>query len=329
MRPTFTRLAPLREHVGRALETRGGQRATKALRWLLLGGVLAFLLHQLAEVGWRELWAGLPRTPWFYVLSLAMYLVLPLTEALIYGRLWGVPRRTLVGPSLRKRVLNADVVGYSGDVYLFVWAKHRLGLPDRPVWQALKDNAITSSAASLSSAGLLLGLLVLSGQVAFLDLLGDWDAGWVVGGVAVAAAALGVVFRQRLFSLPMPTVAGLLGVHLARFTVVYVLQILQWWVVLPDAPFSVWATMLAVIVVANRLPLVPARDLVGIGAVLGMADVLAASEAALAGMLLARSAFDRLLNAGLFAGTSLWERRSPPLPVAPPEEMAPPIEEAA
>ncbi|MDX1530885.1 MAG: hypothetical protein R3362_05105, partial [Rhodothermales bacterium] len=238
--------------------------------------------------------------------------------------------RALIGPSLRKRVLNMDVVGYSGDVYLFLWAKHKLGLPDRPVWRALKDNAITSSAASLTSAGLLVGLLVVTGELAFLDLLGDRDPAWVVGVAAVlgSVAVLGVLFRRRLFSLPPRTVAALLGVHLARFGVVYVLQILQWWVVLPGAPFEVWATMLAIIVVTNRLPFLPARDLVAVGAILGMSDLLAASEAVIAGMLLARSVLDRLLNAAFFGGTVLWERRNPaPLPdpaaAALPTELEP------
>jgi hypothetical protein len=309
-----------------------GKLAVRVGRGALLVGVLAFLAYQLADVGWRGVWEGLPRTPWFYVLVLAMYFILPITEVLIFGWLWRVPFRRLFGVSLRKRVLNADVLGYSGDVYFGVWAHRRLGVSEREVWRVYKDNTVLSALASLASAAVVVGGLWFGGFIAFADLLRGQNPVHVAVGVALVALlfSAALTFRRALFSLPARTVVTLFGIHIGRFVLGYVLQVAQWWVVLPDTPFEVWGTMLAVVLVMNRLPFLPARDLLSIGAILGMVDLLAASESALAGMLLARSAIDRVLHALLFGGSLLWERRHPLAveapPPAPPEE---PLEPAA
>lgn len=310
------------------VSTPGGKLALRVGRGVLLLGILAFLALQLTEVGWGNVWDGLPRTPWFYAIVLAMYFILPLSEAGIYGWLWRVPFRRLFGISLRKRVLNADVLGYSGDVYFGVWAHRNLGLSERAVWQVYKDNTVLSALASFASVALLLGGLWFGGFIAFADLVrGQNPIHLAVGlGIVLLLASAALTFRRALFSLPARIVATLFAIHTGRFVLGYVLQVAQWWVVLPEAPFEVWGTMLAVMTVMNRLPLVPARDLVSIGAILGMADMLAASEAVLAGMLLARSGIDRVLNAAFFGGSLLWERRHPTIA---PGEAEPFLNEAA
>jgi hypothetical protein len=313
-----TALESVRVRASAFAATPRGKLALRVGRGVALVGILAFLAFQLADVGWRNVLDSLPRTPWFYALVLAMYFILPLTEAGVYGWLWRLSPRRLLGVSIRKRVLNADVLGYSGDVYFVIWAHRRLGLSERAVWRVYKDNTVLAALASLASAGLLVAGLWFGGFIAFADLVRGQDpVHFVVAGVVVAALyGAAFTFRRTIFSLAARAVVTLVAIHIGRFVLSYTLQILQWWVVIPDAPFEVWGTMLAVVTVMNRLPFVPARDLVSIGAILGMADLLAASEAAIAGMLLARSGFDRLLNAAFFGGSLLWERRHP-LPDAP------------
>lgn len=308
----------MRDRVGAFVATRKGKVLVRVFRGVLLVGVLGFLVFQLSDIGWGKVWDGLPRTPWFYVFVLAMYFILPVTEAAIFGGLWHVPRRRLLGVSLRKRALNADVLGYSGDVYFAVWAHRQLGLSEREVWRVYKDNTVLGTIASFFSAALLLALLWFSGQIAFADLLRGQSPVHLGIGLALVVALVSAVlaFRRAIFSLPARTIALLFLVHVGRFALSYALQIAQWWVVLPDAPLEVWGTMLAVMIVMNRLPLMPARDLVSIGAILGMSDLLAASEGVIAGMLLARSGIDRLLNLGFFGGSLLWERRHPLGPAA-------------
>jgi len=87
--------------------------------------------------------------------------------------------------------------------------------------------------------------------------------------------------------------------------------------VLPEAPLRVWATILVVGTVTNRIPFLPATDLLALGAVLGMTHLLEASAAVLAGMLVVRSVLDRTANAVLFVLTSWLERRRPTVPVTP------------
>lgn len=294
-----------------ALQTRRGRAVLRVGRWALVLGVLGWLGFQLSSIGWGEVWASRPRTPWFYVIWLGLYLQLPLIEAVIYRVVWGVPMRAVLPPILRKRALNQDLVSYSGEAYFFSWARRHLDHPDRLLFGTLKDNAIASALATWTAAILLLCVFLATDQIVLTDLIGDASLAYVTAGVVLAAGVvgLGIWFRGTLLTLAPRTVLGLYGAHLARFLViVYVLQILQWWVVLPEAPLEVWATMLAVITVVNRLPLLPAKDLIGIGAVLGMTGLLEASASVIAAMLLTRSVLDKTANVALFGGTLLVDR---------------------
>ena len=292
-------------------ETRRGKRLLKAGRWLFVGGVVALLAGQLTGIGWQRVWEGLPTTPWFYVIFLMMYFLLPAYEGLIYRKLWGTAVRRSFPMLVRKRVLNNDVVGYSGEVYLYWWGRRHTPHADGYVFRSIKDNAIASSLASTTALILLVGAFLLTGQVALVDLVGDQDPIYVLFGFIAAGVlvALGYRFRRTLFSLPRGTVIGLFATHLSRFVVMYSLQVLQWWVVLPEAPLRVWATMLVVGTLTSRIPFLPARDLFAIGAILGISDLLDASEAVIAGMLVVKSGLDKVFNFGLFALTSWWDRR--------------------
>ena len=283
----------------------------KAVRYLLVAGILAYLAYQLAGIGWGEVLSSLPTTPWFYATVLAMYALLPLAEVLIYGRVWGLEARESLPVLLRKRVLNTDVVGYSGEVYLFAWAKQHIATNNvRPLALAIKDNLIISSMMSVLSAVVVLVVLLATGYVTLGDVMENPTPGYLVAGGAALAFAIGLVvqFRRSLFTLPRNLLGWMFAVHGGRFLLSSVLQVVQWWVVIPDAPFSAWATLLVVLIITNRIPLLPSRDLFFAGAGIGMAAGLGIPSAAMAGMLLVRSALDRILNTGLFGATLLWER---------------------
>lgn len=304
----------LRDRLRAFSDTRLGALTLKVLRWTFIAGILAFLGVQLTSIGWGEVWKSLPRTPWFYVLWAAIYLQLPVVETLIYRTLWGLPLRHGLPVLLRKRVLNTDVVGYSGDVYLYAWAQQVASVPKNRVLGAVKDNAIASSLGSTLASILMLAGFLFAGQIALVDLVDNQDPVYAIGGIVlvVVVVVLLVVFRRTVFSLSVSEVLGLFGTHVGRMGGVFVLQILQWWVVFPEAPFQVWATMLVVMTVTTRVPLMPAKDLAAMGAILGMTDLLNAPEAVIAGLLIARSALDRVANFVLFAVSSLWERAHGP-----------------
>ncbi len=277
-------------------------------------GVVGWLVYQLSGIGWADVWASKPRTPWFYVLWAALYFQLPFVEAGIYRAVWGLPVREGLVPLFRKRALNHDVASYSGEAYFFAWARRRLDLPDRRIAGTLKDNAIASWLGSGAAGLLVIGAFLLTGHIVLADLIGEADLLYVALGGAGAAVlvGLGVHFRRTLLTLAPRTVGALFATHLGRYLLLnYVLRILQWAVVLPEAPLSVWATMLAVMSLIGRLPLIPARDLVGIGAILGMAELLPASEAAIAALLLMHTALSKAANFLFFVALGAVPDRRP------------------
>lgn len=284
-----------------------GKRIVKVLRGVMLAVICGLLAYQLSDIGWGDIWNALPQQPWFYVILLLMYLLLPTSEAVIYSRLWGVRLRESMPVFFRKRVLNADVLGYSGEVYLYLWAKDRLPMAKKEIMASIKDNLIVSSMASLTAAILLLGVLLATGFVALGDFV-DNTAQLYVGGSVVLGLLGGLLmvrFRRVLFSLPRRDVQVLGAVHVSRFLLGYVLQVLQWWVVLPGAPFETWALLLVVFVLINRIPFLPSSDLVFVSAGAGLSPMLDVPVAPVVGMLLVRSAIDRLLNAAFFGATLL------------------------
>lgn len=273
---------------------------------MFVAAIVGVLIFQLSRIGWSQILSSLPTQPAFYVLVLAMYFLLPATESLIYGRLWSLPPLESLGVMIRKRVLNVDMVGYSGEVYLFLWAKDRVAQAPRAIMGAIKDNLIVSSVSSLFAAALLLGGLLLSGQIPV-----DAPSPFYVGLGALAVSFLAVVvyrFRHVIFSLPRRVLAPLTGAHVSRFLLGYVFQIAAWWIVIPTASFQTWATLLVLFVVINRIPFLPSSDLVFVSAGAGITPLLDVPVAPVVGMLLVRSAAERVLNL-LFFTSSVWFER--------------------
>ncbi len=305
------RLKSIKASISRFGATPFGKRFFTGFRVLLAGIVIFVLIKQLSNIGWQSLLTNLPGSPWFYVTIAIMYVTLPIFETSIYGHFFPIPRLRLFSVFVRKKIMNSDLIGYSGDVFVLYWIKERLGIPEGKVFRFMVDNGITSSLGAFSATGVLFGILILTDSIRWGDFLGDNDP-MVYLGVAVLVGALSFVgykFRHTLFSLPGKTVVQLYLVHFFRFLLVFCLQIFQWWVVLPLVPFDVWGTMLAIITISNRLPFVPAKDLLAVAVMLGVAGVMEDSRAAITAMLLTRIAIDRVLNLGFFTTLSLSDRK--------------------
>lgn len=123
-------------------------RIKKYIRTAFQVGILSFLGYQLYEIGIANVLSSLPVTPLFYLLFLVNYFSLPLFELFIYRKRWDLPARMIFPVFLRKKVLNMDVVGYSGEVYLYVWMKKKLQEGLKDPFLLIKDNNILSSVAS-------------------------------------------------------------------------------------------------------------------------------------------------------------------------------------
>jgi len=294
-------------------ETPSAKRLATVARWLFFAGVVGWLVLKVTAIGWGAVFASLPTTPWFYLLFLVMFLTLPLTETLIFRLL--LDRRVGIGDIgvfIRKRVLNSAFVGYSGDLYIFVWAKRRLGLSTRQAGHAVKDNAILSALSSTTITALLVAGFWFTGQAALVASWLDTGMGKLLTVLFVAAALLPVLlrFRGSIFAASAKVAGAVLGIHMARGLFLLGVQAAQWWVVLPDQSWTTWLIFLTAQMVISRLPFIPNRDLLFLSAGLEMSNVIDGPRAAMAGVLLAGGALTQGANLLFFVATSFRRGRS-------------------
>ena len=290
-------------------ESSTGRVVLKGVRWLFVAAISGYLIYQLTDLGWKKVWTSLPTTPAFYILLALMYVTLPVTEAVIYGRAWDVSSRSLLPVLFRKRVLNNDVVGYSGEAYFFLWMQKNSEIARRQILATIKDNMIISSVSSTSVAFLLLAVFFLSGQIQLLEQYLPDSTSTLAAAVAILilVVAVGLAFRRAIFSLP----ASMLGVfaigHFARFILNNGFQVTQWAIVIPEVPLGTWITMLALYIIINQVPLIPARGLFFVTASVELAGPLDIPTAAVASMLLAQNLLDRGINLLVYVGTTAAE----------------------
>lgn len=300
--------------------TKRGARIRKTAHAVMLVAIVAYLAYEFTEIGWDELYRSLPTHPLFYVFFALIYLSLPLTESLMYRLTWRYPVWKSLPMYLKKRVYNQQVVGYSGEVYFFMWARDRVDGSPREIALTIKDNNIVSSIASAFVAASLLAGFVLTGQVMLDQWVGSVDVVYVAIGALILLALIGagIKFRKYLFSLPSGVLWGFFAIHIGRLLLNNVLQVGQWYVILPDVSLSVWFTFLAALIVIQRIPL-PNRDLLFVGAGVELAGALGIPSATVAGMLLVNSVLQKVIGFALFLLVSLSRGEIPE--VGPTEEI--------
>lgn len=289
-------------------KTARGKRILKGARYALTVSIIGYLAYRMTTIGWGEIWASLPRTPWFYLIFFAMYLTLPTFQSIIYGLIFKTSAWSIFPAALKKRVYNKDVMSYSGEVYLYFWARDRVNQSGLDIMHGIKDNAIVSSIASTLVAFGLLTAFFFSGLVVLPSFITQSNALYVVVGVIVAIVliALGVRFRRSILQLSAGLLLALFGLHIARLVIVQGLQVTQWAVVEPSVPLQAWFTFLAVQIIANSIPFIPSRDLVGVGFAIEVAQATQVPEALIASLMLVHSMMDKTLNLGLFMAVSAW-----------------------
>ena len=278
--------------------SRAGMWTMRLVRWAFFAVVVWYLWREMTRIGWAEILGSLPTQPLFYLLFLGLYVSLPVAEILIYRVTWRIPFWRSLPAFLIKRVYNRDLLGYSGELYFYSWARGRVGVTDGDVARTVRDNNILSSVASTFIAVALLAVFLLFGEVRLGDLPGrDWTTFLVLAGVAAAVLIpLAFRFRRYLFAMSAGVAGTILVIQCARLLVGQVLQIGQWAVVMPEVPLDVWFTFAAVSILITRIPFLPNQNLIFLGAGLEMSAHLDVSTATLAGTLLATNILDKALN---------------------------------
>lgn len=242
-----------------------GKRASSRLAQLFSAMVsiamLAAVAIEVRHLNLHEIFALIPRRPLFWAVFAAYYLVGPVSEWIIYRRLWHLPFSGL-GALLRKLVSNELLLGYLGEVQFYAWARGRLNMVTAP-FGAIKDvtilSALTGNIATLAMlAGawklIASGAFGMEGRTTFLSL-----------GVVLFTSFIILLFRQKLFTLPRKELWIITAIHFARTLGFVGLSALLWHVVLPEVGIDLWLVLATLRMLVSRLPLIPNKDVVFAG----------------------------------------------------------------
>lgn len=265
-------------------------------------GIVVYLVFELTELGWSKFFKSLPIHPLFYLIFLVNYFLLPVSEIFSYGISWKIKVKESFAVFIKKRVYNKDVLGYSGEVQLFTWARKKLGKSDKEIFKVIRDNNILSSVASTTIAFILLLIFFATDQISLLDYITRENIITYIS-IGIIILIIGIVlyrFRKYLFSMSRKTAFSVLGIHTSRFIIVNILQVVQWYVVMPEIPLRIWFTYLSMTLILSRIPFLPNKDLVFIGASIEISKLINVSTAGIAGLFIAQNVLDKVLNAVLF-----------------------------
>lgn len=228
------------------------------LSGLLSLAFVCTVIWKIRDFGFARSLETLPTGIMFWLAFAGYYLALPSSEWLIFRRLWNLPYVGFIA-LLRKMVSNEVLLGYSGEVYFYTWARSHANLTTAP-FGAIKDVSILSALAG--------NLVTLLMMVAAWPLVGTVAPQFHAKAVLLSAGAiLGVsmlvlLLRSRIFSLPKAQLKGIFAIHIMRLVVTTTLSGVMWHAALPNVPLA-WLILLATLqLLVTRLPFVPNKELV-------------------------------------------------------------------
>lgn len=272
-------------------------------RWpMVLAGLLTVLMivglgRELFGDGLAALSRSVPQNPLYYIAFALFYLGPPSFDWLIFRRLWQLP---LAGLSalFKKRVANEVIVGYSGEAYFYAWARARVNMVASP-FGAVKDVTILSAMAGNAITLAMLAVALPIAKDLFTPVMFEtvaWSA------VAVIATSLPfLIFSRRVFSLAIPTLWWVFGMHCLRLCFGSVMIALAWHFAMPDVSIAMWLFLAAGRLLVSRLPLVPNKDLL----FANFAIVLIGQGEALSELIAFTAALTLLAHAGFVAGVGV------------------------
>lgn len=271
-------------------------------RKVVIAAIVGVIIYQLFDIGIKEVFRNLPTQPLFYLIFYILYTTLPTAEVFIYRQIWPIQRWKLFKAFLTKRVYNDEVMGYSGEFFLFMWARKQLDKRDRDILKNVRDNNILSAISSNTVTIVLVVILVYAGVINLDELIGNVDLFYIITGavVFIAVIALIIQFRKHILELPFKKAIIIALIYFARFVIHNGLMMVLWAVVIPETPISTWFLFVAIMIIVNRIPILPSRDLIFLLAGIELSRMLNMTTAAVAGMLLVFSALKKVTNLILF-----------------------------
>jgi hypothetical protein len=264
--------------------------------------IIAVIIYQIIDIGVGEVISNLPTQPLFYCIFFVLYLTLPTAEVLIYRQIWPIKKWLLFKAFLRKRVYNDEVMGYSGEFFLFMWARKNLSESDKEILKNIRDSNIISAVSSNLVTVALISVLVFADIINLEEFIGNVDLVYIITlmVVVIVIAALIFQFRKYIFALPFKTSIIIFMIYITRFILHNGLMIVLWAVVMPEIPLTTWFIFVGIMIIVNRIPILPSRDLIFMLAGIELSRVLNMTTAAVAGMLLVYSALKKITNLIIF-----------------------------
>jgi hypothetical protein len=248
--------------------------------WIRLAGPAASLLiliavaYQLRTIELQSLVNLLPFAPAFWICFIAYYLAGPLSEFVIFRRLWSLPPSGL-SALLRKLVSNELLLGYSGELYFYAWARRHARIAAAP-FGAIKDVTILS--AVIGNLFCLLMVALAWSLLASIHLGVDRGPLILSACVVLVPSVAAMLFRRRLFTLPRQDLWFIAFIHAGRIVAMTVLAAIMWHMLLPTVALNWWLVLAAIRQLISRLPLLPNKDV----AFAGLASILVGGEGQIA-----------------------------------------------
>lgn len=254
------------------------ERSFNWLGVLVPAAIFAVVISQFGKVELGKMIELAPRTPVFWLLFAAYYLLPPAAEWVIYRRIWRLPTAGIV-PLLRKQVANEIVLGYAGDADFYVWARRHAGVTGSP-FGAVKDVAMLSAVAGNVAT---LALTVVAAPMLTVLLSSTLARSFALSVALVVAISLGMfVFRRTLFSLQRQDLKAIFAIHSGRIALAMMLTAAMWHLLLPGIGVGGLFALVALRMMVSRLPLVPDKDVVFAGLVLALIGQQGDTSAAMA-----------------------------------------------
>lgn len=219
--------------------------------------MVAGLGNELLDDGLAGLSRAVPNSPWFYVFFLVSYFALPVSDFVIFRRLWRIPPRGFVAINT-KRIANDILIGVSGDAYFYAWARERMRMVAAP-FGAVKDVTLVSGIVG-NATTIILGTIALQ--------LGDElmrpefarAMAWSLS-IPIVMSLLILLFSRRVFSLRRRDLWFIFRVDCIRVAVATIAIALAWSAAMPSVSTPMWLFLVAGRHLVLRLPFLPNKDL--------------------------------------------------------------------
>lgn len=304
-------LGPQSGLLARLAASRAGKLGIQFLRWGIPIALLIVIGRRLTELGWREIWISRPGNMFFYVLLVAQFFIQPFGDYCVYRNLWSAANTPPMVVILKKRLLNTFMMDYSGEAYFYFWAQRRLALAPGMLVHSIKDSNVLSAGAGLAMVYLIVLALLASGGLAIPPALGAHLWFYVlVGSVPLILCAGLVLGHRKLTTLSKGQIAATFAIHFTRALLVLGVEFGLWQMsgALPTAVACLQFVALRLVV--TRLPLVPNKDLIFVGAGIAAAGMAHVPVTAVATVLVILAAADLVLAATVANLAWLLDRES-------------------